>query len=267
MSSSFTGISSITRISTLVNSASGGGGGGDVTPNAVNWTDIDYEDSASCPGGCYTNSQQQITGISNSIILSVNWTANSGGNIYLYYKVVNTLPQYWAIEEPYLPATGYTQTTASGATFSVANNQYVIFSYNEYEGSSPVVTVRNTSDSNAILDTFTCTFTLGGGCLLTTAVVSHFGLADDGPELTAMRSLRSHYGKIDGYRQMIAEYYDKSPQIIAAIQAANAQSVEFSYIYNTVVAVMAHVNASEWQQAHDLYMAMYEDLKTRYLGV
>lgn len=264
--SSFTGISSISRISTLAaSSAGGGGGGGDVTPNTVNWGDPTYEESGFCPSGCWSNVQQQITGIDSSITLSVHWTGNAGGNIYLYYKVVNTLPPSWAEELPDYAPNGYTNAVSSGTSFSVSNNQYVVFSYGGY-GASYLVTVKNNSDSNATLDTFTATFS-DGGCLLTSAVVSHFGLADDGPELTAMRSLRSHYGKIDGYREVITEYYQTSPQIIAAIQAANSQTVEFSYIYNTVLAIMGHVNAEEWQQAHDLYMAMYEDLKARYLGV
>jgi hypothetical protein len=92
------------------------------------------------------------------------------------------------------------------------------------------------------------------------------GLLDDGPELTAMRLLREYYRDVPGYNELIQEYYTNSSAIIGAINASNNASVEYDYIYNTVTAVMNHVNAEEWQQAHDLYLALYNDLKDRYLG-
>ena len=97
-------------------------------------------------------------------------------------------------------------------------------------------------------------------------MVDYFGLADHGHELTAMRLLRDHYKTVEGYTEVIQEYYTNSPLIVAAIVGSNSQETEYSYIRNTVLAVKHHVDLEEWQQAHDLYMAMYADLKARYLG-
>jgi hypothetical protein len=124
--------------------------------------------------------------------------------------------------------------------------------------------IRNDSISGSLIETISVN--IPSICFLTTAVVRHMGLLDDGPELTAMRLLREYYRDVPGYNELIQEYYTNSSAIIGAINASNNASVEYDYIYNTVTAVMNHVNAEEWQQAHDLYLALYNDLKDRYLG-
>lgn len=128
---------------------------------------------------------------------------------------------------------------------------------------SATITIRNATFSGTVIDTFTYN---KGGCFLTTAVVRYMGLLDDGPELTAMRSLREYYKDVPGYTEIIQEYYLNSQEIINAIDSLADSSIEYNYIYNTVISVMNHVNSEEWQQAHNLYMAMYNDLKNRYLG-
>ena len=122
--------------------------------------------------------------------------------------------------------------------------------------------IVNTSDGDAELALITLE---QAGCFLTTAVVNYMGLLDNGPELTAMRLLREHYRDVPGYAEIIQEYYTNSQAIIDAFNASADAADEYNYIYNTVVAVMNHVNAEEWQQGHDLYLAMYNDLKSRYL--
>lgn len=127
-----------------------------------------------------------------------------------------------------------------------------------------LVSIYDSPDTDkTLLDTF---YVYKGGCFLTTAVVEYMGLLDNGPELTAVRKLRNHYRDVPGYAELIQEYYTNSRAIIDAINASKTPSIEYDYIYNTVIAVMNHVNAEEWQQAHDLYLAMYNDLKSRYLG-
>jgi hypothetical protein len=251
--SRITGIGSMRGILTFRNVSAGGG---DVTPNAVNWGDLTADENS---GSCGFESKQ-ITGIDGSINITANWTASGGGNIGFYYRVDNTQP---SIGYPQL--TGFTSQTTSGVSVSVSNNQWLTYMYCG-EVSGITVTVRNASDSNTVLDTFVCNYT-PGGCLLTTAMVGYFNLADDGPELTAMRSLRNHYSVIGDYGEIIQDYYDNSPNIITAIMGSNNEAVEYPYIHNTVLAVKQHVDLGEWQQAHDLYMAMYADLKTRYLGI
>ena len=78
--------------------------------------------------------------------------------------------------------------------------------------------------------------------------------------------LREHYRNTPGYTEIIQDYYINSRTIIDAINASADADFEYNYIYDTVIAVMNHVNAEEWQQGHDLYLAMYNDLKSRYLA-
>jgi hypothetical protein len=242
--SQFTGISSVTGLGSIET---------DVIPAAVNWTDITSIVS-DLDSGRY--SSQQITGIKGSIIITANWTFNGGANFGLSCEVSNTGPG---------PIQGFITFTSliSGQPISVANNQWLTFRYGS-ESTGVTVTVRNASDSNTILDTFVCNHS-SSPCLLTTTIVGYFGLSDNGPELTAMRVLRDHYAEVGGYTEIIQDYYTNSPRIIEAIVAANSESVEYSYIHNTVLAVKQHIDLGELQQAHDLYMAMYAQLKTKYL--
>lgn len=252
--SSFTGIGSMVGISTFRNVSAGGG---DATPNAVNWSDIVSNENTGEVG----YSSKQITGIDTNITLSASSVSGGG----LYYKISDTQVTGVIIN---LINEGYVAIPSGGGNLAaVSNNKWVTFAnaMGSSQGSGTTITIRNVTDENAVVDTFVMTF-IAGGCFLTTTIVDYFGLADDGPELTAMRSLREHYQDEEGYGAILYEYRQVSPQIISAIQEANAESTEYNYIYNTVLAVKGHVDLGEWQQAHDLYMAMYADLKARYLG-
>lgn len=110
----------------------------DVTPNAVNWSDIVYNESFGEPGW----TSRQITGISAPITLFASTTSPANQN--LLWKVTATEPLY----DSFL--TGFSSSTT---TLSVSNTQWVTFAYVGSEFAT--VTVYNQSDSNAILDTFT----------------------------------------------------------------------------------------------------------------
>jgi hypothetical protein len=243
--SQFTGISSVTGLGSIETA---------VIPAAVNWEDLTSFLTYSEGGYDYTAAQ--ITGIKGNIIITANWTVNGGANFGLEYRVMKSN----VISASF-------RSLTSGAPISVANNEWLHFRYG-YSTTGVTVTVRNASDSNTILDTFVCyhdSTPPSFGCLLTTTIVGYFGLSDNGPELTAMRVLRDHYAEVGGYTEIIQDYYTNSPRIIEAIVAANSESVEYSYIHNTVLAVKQHIDLGELQQAHDLYMAMYAQLKTKYL--
>ena len=244
--SQFTGISSITGLGSIET---------DVIPAAVNWADLtSFLDDF---GAGYQYSSAQITGIKGNIVITANWTVNGGADFGLEYKVrdSNIIPEV------------FISPLTSGAPISMLNNQWLHFRYGSTT-TGVTVTMRNASDSNTILDTFVCNHDStppGPPCLLTTTIVGYFGLSDNGPELTAMRVLRDHYAEVGGYTEIIQDYYTNSPRTIEAIVAANSESVEYSYIHNTVLAVKQHIDLGELQQAHDLYMVMYNDLKTKYL--
>lgn len=124
-----------------------GGGGGDVTPNAVDWFGVYYDGFS----GSFLYTQRQITGITTPITLRAESTTVDG--VYVYVSntanvIVNgddTLQQ-----DPSLLGMTY---LAPNDTFVVSNNQYVTFGAT---GNSFIstITIKNTSDSNAVLDTF-----------------------------------------------------------------------------------------------------------------
>ncbi len=130
--------------------AAGGGGGGDVTPNAVNWADIYYDGTI----GLFLYTERQITGISSSITLKVQFTAIFGSQMFYYVSstagsivsgddLISQDPAFF----------GMTEITNNG-TFTVSNNQYVTFGVNASCGDSFTITVKNQSDSDTTLDTF-----------------------------------------------------------------------------------------------------------------
>jgi len=122
----------------------------DYTPAAVNWSNITYEYSNSLSRG----TRQQITGITCNITLRVTFATTQ---MKLYYAVSSSSGlTFNPISGP--PYSGYTQIATNG-TFSVANNDYVYFVMDDVDNveDSITVTVVNTSDGNATLDTFTMT--------------------------------------------------------------------------------------------------------------
>lgn len=120
--------------------ASGGGGGGDVTPNAVNWSNVSGEYAN------VTTAMLQITGITSTITLQVAFTGTQ-------------LNQKRSVQSTASFGTG--TAIANNGTFTVSNNQYVGFRA-DCGGAcastkTSTWTITNVSDSNAVLDTFVIT--------------------------------------------------------------------------------------------------------------
>jgi hypothetical protein len=117
------------------------GGGSDVTPNAVNWNDV------SAPGG--STNTVTITGINTAINLSISWTGYPGTGAFDVYKNDSPIS---------LPGEG------SPYTLSVSNNDEIYFyAFSSGDLASISVTVRNASDGNTVLDTFTINVGEEGG--------------------------------------------------------------------------------------------------------
>ena len=117
----------------------------DNTPAAVNWTTVR---GYGLKPQLFVYSAQQITGISTSITLQVVFS--NVAYVSLRYKIqsTGTVP---ASSSP--PSENGYSTASHNATITVSNNQYLVFAV---QGSgTTTVTVNNTSDSNATLDTFT----------------------------------------------------------------------------------------------------------------
>ena len=125
--------------SRVARAAAGGGGGGDVTPNAVNWTDV------AAPGG--STNTQTITGINTAINLSISFTGYGAGAFNVYKNDSETS----------------LADEGSPFTLSVSNNDQIYF-YAVSVGEQTIsVTVTNASDGNTVLDTFTINTGEGGG--------------------------------------------------------------------------------------------------------
>ena len=117
----------------------GGGGGGDVTPNAVNWANVNNVQAFSG-----VTEMLQITGITETITLQVAHSGNSNSTKY-YLNSSNSH--------------GTGTEIANNGTFTVSNNQYVGFGASSPSaGGNRSFTITNVSDANAVLDTFTITY-------------------------------------------------------------------------------------------------------------
>lgn len=125
----------------------------DNIPDAVNWTDVTYDELADT----YTYAKQRITGISSYIIIKpVKTTGTATAD--LYYKISNTDDSYSGE-----PVSNGFQKINSGNTFNASNNQYVYFSVKKSDGFSMITgtntySIKNNSDSDTELDTIQITY-------------------------------------------------------------------------------------------------------------
>jgi hypothetical protein len=140
----FCGLAHKIAILSKKTASGGGGGGGDVTPNAVNWTNgIGFDSSQ-------TNNVT-ITGIDTAINLRFDYSGNIGGSDGAFYYSKNNGGSWTLIDN------SITTSTESSALVSMSNSQTLIFKFDQTTITTVVlsVSVVNTSDSNAVLDTFT----------------------------------------------------------------------------------------------------------------
>lgn len=124
-----------------------GGGGSDVTPNAVNWAGVYYNGFS----GEWMCSERQITGINTTITLQMD----SGGVDGCYVFVSSTAGAIVTGDDTTSSDPGFLGMTLlnHNDTFTVSNNQYVTFTASS-NNFTIVVTIKNQSDGNAVLDTF-----------------------------------------------------------------------------------------------------------------
>jgi len=112
--------------------------GSDVTPAAVDWTYYGGDTVS-------TTTMLQITGISSSITLRVNFTTDG-----------NALNQKYSVQSTASFGTG--TAIANNGTFTVSNGQYLGFSSESSAGYAATYwTITNVSDGNAEIDTFQTT--------------------------------------------------------------------------------------------------------------
>ena len=123
----------------------------DVTPNAVNWANV-YYDNEMVEWGY---SEKQITGINQTITLQVQIANGAGATLYYFVSSSASAKVTGDATSATSPSGFSMNSIANNGTFTVTNNQYVTFGVETGCNMSPVATVKNQSDSNATLDTFT----------------------------------------------------------------------------------------------------------------
>lgn len=131
------------NISNVVGAIGWSGGGVDVIPNPTpDWTDISGANSGQ------TNTQT-ISGINTSIILRIESDYNGSGQFSIFINDV----EYDLVTD--IETNGFSDQT-------VNNGDVVYFSRFSAGNVSETVTVKNNSDNNTVLDTFSITLTGGG---------------------------------------------------------------------------------------------------------
>ena len=105
-----------------------------------------------------------------------------------------------------------------------------------------------------------------GFCYITTACTESRGLPDDCDELMTLRHFRDTYMQtLANGPQLIEEYYEKSPLIVAAIKRRPDARQVFSQIYDRIVETVALIKAGANQQAFERYCVIVLGLNQQYV--
>lgn len=104
-------------------------------------------------------------------------------------------------------------------------------------------------------------------CFITTASVEAKGLADDCYELNALRVFRDEYVRnLPNGDEIIREYYETAPRIIAGInQAKNSREISLSLYEHLVVKSIEFIHSGKKDDAFKNYLKIANQLKKRYL--
>ena len=145
----------------LVNPYTFGAGGGDVTPSNASWWDdiVAYSSSPSSPA------PDPVSGLTNTVTLEgIDQTITLTATLSSFSKSGHTTATFWITKNGVLEGPVVTMT-ANGllATFSVVVGDQITFSVqSDKTGTGATshqilgtVTIANTSDGGATLDTFT----------------------------------------------------------------------------------------------------------------
>ncbi len=110
----------------------------------------------------------------------------------------------------------------------------------------------------------------GIGCFITAACVEAMSLPDDCYELMLLRLFRREYvERLPDGAQVLAEYREKAPRIVDAINALGpeaAREVWDDLYRNGVRRSVELITNGAWDEAYDLYRRTCADLETRFLA-
>lgn len=102
-------------------------------------------------------------------------------------------------------------------------------------------------------------------CFLTTACVTHYGLADNGYELTTLRFFRDTYmaASTKG-KALIERYYHIAPVILQYIEKDVQKKRRYAFIYAEVLKACASIEDKKFKKAQDVYCHMVNTLVQQY---
>lgn len=102
-------------------------------------------------------------------------------------------------------------------------------------------------------------------CFITTAVCAHEGKSDDCAELTAFRAFRDGWLTEHGGGELIAEYYDKAPGIVACIELCDDPGRRYEEIRSRWLSPCYRaLQEGRYEDCRDSYVAMVRTLEKRY---
>jgi hypothetical protein len=102
-------------------------------------------------------------------------------------------------------------------------------------------------------------------CFITTACVRARGMADDCEILTLLRGFRDGYMMTTpASEEMVADYYNVAPRIVAAIDATSEPEPIYDAIYEILVDCAEGIKNEAFEDALDTYKGMVTDLTDRY---
>jgi|GEM_PF-2074772 len=106
-------------------------------------------------------------------------------------------------------------------------------------------------------------------CVITTACVKAKGLPDDCVELQAVRFLRDHYiAKLPNGKQIIDNYYNTAPRIIAAIDAIPNEEEKkevYEKLYNEINYVVKLILEGKEKDAFEYALTIYHKLREQFI--
>ncbi|NER84912.1 MAG: hypothetical protein F6K42_36455 [Leptolyngbya sp. SIO1D8] len=99
-------------------------------------------------------------------------------------------------------------------------------------------------------------------CFLTTACVVHKGLDDNCDQLEILRRFRDTYvHSLPGGSELIEEYYDIAPKIVARIDASPSREKTLDWLYSKIEEVVELIKEGQNHEALVQYCSVVKELR------
>jgi hypothetical protein len=107
-------------------------------------------------------------------------------------------------------------------------------------------------------------YSSSGGCFVSTATLKAIGKSDNCNELTEFRNFRDNW-VILNHSEIIAEYYNIAPIIVAEIEKRDNSVDIYQYIWENFLSIgYAKITKKDYESAYEIYLEMMKYLKVKY---